>query len=198
MKRLAIILIVLLPVTVYSQRFSGGIVAGFNASQIDGDFMYGYNKAGLMGGAFVFTDFTDKWKGQMEIRYSSKGSATPKDYSTIEKNLLRYIEIPLIIEFKLFQKVQLQAGASIGYLFYAKQDIGYGYEKYREKLNPTETAICFGLNASFLDPINFNIRYSYSLFPVFENYVGQSYGTGAWFNNVITFGVYYRIGKKKD
>ena len=198
MKRFLIFLLIILPISIFAQRFNGGIVAGFNASQIDGDFLFGYNKAGLMGGAFVFTDFTDKWKGQMEIRYSSKGSATPKDYYPIEKNLLRYIEIPLIVEYKLFKKVQLQAGASIGYLFYAKQDVGYGYENYAEKLNPTETAICAGLNASFLDPLNFNLRYSYSIFPVFENYDLQSYGTGAWYNNVITFGIYYRIGKKKD
>jgi hypothetical protein len=196
MKHVFCILILLMPLLVFSQRFQGGIVAGFNASQIDGDYFYGYNKAGLMGGAFVFTEFKDKWKGQMEIRYSAKGSATNKDNIEYQKNLLRYIEVPLIIEYKIFKKVQLQAGASIGYLFYAKQDIGSGYEDYEKKLKPMETAICAGLNASFLDPLNFNIRYSYSLFPVYENYPLESYGTRAWFNNVITFGIYYRIGRK--
>jgi hypothetical protein len=198
MKQAFCILILLIPLSVFSQRFSGGVVAGFNASQIDGDTFYGYNKAGLMGGAFVFTDFTDKWKGQMEIRYSAKGSATPKDYVDQVKFRLRYIEIPLIVEYKLFKKVQLQAGASIGYLFYAGENTGTGYEKFTDELKPTETAICAGLNTSFLDPVNFNIRYSYSLFPVFEKYTLQTYSTGAWYNNVITFGIYYRIGKKRN
>jgi len=197
MKRLAVILIILLPAAVYSQRFSGGIVAGFNASQIDGDFWYGYNKAGLMGGAFVFTDFKDKWRGQMEIRYSAKGSSTVRnDTAFIRKYVLRYIEIPLILEYRLFKKVQLQAGASIGYMFYAGQSDGYNYQKL-SRIKPTETAICVGLNASYFDPINLNIRFSYSIFPVYDYYTGQSYGTGAWYNNVITFGIYYRIGKKR-
>jgi hypothetical protein len=187
----------LLPIVSFAQRFSGGIVAGFNASQIDGDFFYGYNKAGLMGGAFVFTEFNEKWKGQMEIKYSAKGSATSKNDAQFQKNLLRYVEVPLILEYKIFKKVQLQAGASFGYLFYAKQDVGSGYENYAKELNPIETAICVGLNTSFFDPLNFNIRSSYSIFPIFDNYSGQSYGTGAWYNNVITFGIYYRIGKRR-
>jgi hypothetical protein len=196
MKQIIVLLIIILPTSVLAQRFKGGIVAGFNASQIDGDFYAGYYKAGLMGGAYVFTEFNDKWKGQMEIRYSAKGSATPPHYSFQDKYVLRYIEVPIIIDFEMFKKLELQAGMSIGYLFYAGEYDGYGYEKITDELRATESAICVGLNYSVFDPLNLNIRYSYSLFPVFSDYPGQSYGTGAWYNNVITFGLYYRIGKR--
>jgi len=199
MKKLIWLILLIVPQIAFSQRFQGGVLMGFNASQIDGDRLWGYNKAGLMGGVFVFSEITDRWKVQMELKYSSKGSATPKGDPDQYKFRLQYIEMPLIVEYGMFKKVQIQAGASIGYLFNASVNDGLGYTKFQNNEMPykTETALCVGFNASFIDPINFNIRYSYSIFPVFEKYTGQSYGTGAWYNNVVTFGIYYRIGKKR-
>jgi hypothetical protein len=172
---------------------------GMNASQIDGDKLSGYNKAGLMGGAFVFTGFTDKWGAQMEIRYSAKGSATPKNDPFNRKYRLQYIEIPVLIKYRVIKVLEFQGGLSFGYLFNAGENQGDGYENFTEMLKPIEIAICAGINYSYFDPVNLNLRYSYSVLPIFENYTGASYGDGqAWYNNVITLGIYYRIGRESN
>jgi hypothetical protein len=197
-KKIFFLSLLVLPLSLFSQRFKGGILLGLNASQIDGDSWYGYNKAGLVAGAFVFTDFGEKWSAQMEIRYSGKGSASSKRDSldVRRKFSLRYIEIPVMAKFDVFKYLQLQGGVSFGYLFYAGQDDGYGYEKLNEMPKPIETALSLGIDFSYFKPLHLNLRYSYSVLPVYEGYAGASYGYGeAWFNNVITLAIYYHIGK---
>lgn len=194
MKKLLVLLLILISVSINAQRFQGGLMGGFNVSQIDGDNWAGYNKAGLVGGAYVFTDFTERWGAQLEIRYTSKGSATPKSYYPKIKFRLQYIEIPLLAKFEVINNLDLQAGASFGYLFSAARNDGDGYVKFEEVPNRMEIAICTGLNYSFFERFDVNLRYSYSVFPVFSKYTGATYGTGAWYNNVITFGIYFRIG----
>ena len=44
-------------------RFDGGLVAGLNASQVQGDDYTGFNKLGLSGGAFVDVRNPDNYWG---------------------------------------------------------------------------------------------------------------------------------------
>jgi len=194
MRKIILLFIIILPLSLSAQRFHGGLVGGFNVSQIDGDNWAGYNKAGLVAGAFVFTDLSEKWTAQLEIRYSSKGSATPKYYVDKIKFRLLYIEIPIVAKFEIVKKLDIEAGVSIGYLFNAARNDGYGYVKFEEVPEKFEGAICAGLNYLLFDKVGVNARYSYSLFPVYSQYTGATYGTGAWYNNVITFGFYFVLG----
>ena len=195
MKKLILIILLLIPLIVSAQRFKGGLVLGLNVSQIDGDKFAGYNKAGLVGGAFVYTEFNEKWSALMEIRYAAKGSATPKYYSFTTKYLLQYIEIPLLAQYEPVNKLKLQFGISIGYLFNASQNDGNGYEKFNEIPSRGEVAVCAGINYSLTNHLDVNARFSYSALPVFSNYTGSTWGTSAWYNNVLTFALYYRIGQ---
>ena len=195
MKKLILILIILAPIIVSAQRFKGGVLLGMNVSQIDGDLYAGYNKAGLVGGAYVLTNFQEKWGAQMEIRYAAKGSATPKYYSFIKKYRLQYIEIPVLAQYEPINKLKIQMGLSFGYLFSAEQSDGGEYVKFDEIPSHGEIALCTGLNYSFLNHFDVNARFSYSAIPVFSNYTGSTWGTSAWYNNVLTFALYYRIGQ---
>jgi hypothetical protein len=195
MKKLFLIILLFIPLISSAQRFKGGIVMGMNVSQIDGDRFPGYNKAGLVGGAFVYTDFKDKWGALMEIRYAAKGSAAPKYYSYVRKFRLQYIEIPVLAQYEPVKKLKLQFGLSFGFLFDAAQSDGYGYEKFEEIPSRGEIAACAGINYSVTKHFDVNARFSYSILPVFSNYTGSTWGTGAWYNNVLTFALYYRIGQ---
>jgi hypothetical protein len=195
MKKFILLALLCLPMIVSAQRFKGGIFLGMNVSQIDGDNYPGYNKAGLVGGAFVFTEFADKWGAQMEIRYAAKGSAAPKYYNYIKKFRLQYIEVPVLAHYEPLNKLKLQMGLSFGYLFSAAQSDGYGYEKFEEIPSRGEIAACAGINYSFANRFDINARFAYSVLPVFSNYTGSTWGTGAWYNNVLTFALYYRIGQ---
>ncbi len=192
MKRLVILCFAFLPLLSDAQRFKGGALVGFNVSQIDGDFWAGYNKAGLVGGAYVFTKFRDNWGAQMEIRYSAKGSANSINSADHRKIRLQYIEIPLLATYDIFKDFQAQGGVSLGYLFNAAQNDGYGYETF-DQFDKYEIALSIGVNYEVLEKLSINARFSYSILPTYAMYSGASFPY-AMFNNIISFVLFYRIG----
>jgi hypothetical protein len=104
---------------VKAQEFGGGVILGFNASQVSGDNLGGYDKPGIAGGFFVSKTFEDKNELEMRITYSAKGS---RDVPNFEKGKysayylkLNYIEVPILYRYK-FKKFWLMAGLSGGYL----------------------------------------------------------------------------------
>jgi hypothetical protein len=194
MKRILIVYFLLVPVITNAQRFKGGTVVGFNVSQIDGDFWAGYNKAGLVGGAFVYTEFRDHWGSQMEIRYAAKGSATSLNNPVHRKIRLQYIELPLLATYDFFSRFQAQGGVSVGYLFSAAQNEGNGYEEF-DQFDQFEFALDVGVNYKIFEKLSANVRFSYSILPIYALYSGATLPY-AMFNNVLTFAVYYRIGQK--
>ena len=193
MRRLIFISLLIVPVSLFAQRFSGGIHAGFNASQIFGDGVGGYNKAGLMGGAFVYTELSDKWGGQLEIRYSEKGSATYPRHPEPWKIKLQYIELPVLVIYDMSKKFQIQGGVSVGYLFRASRNDGYGYETF-EQFDKFEAAINLGVKYALFDRLSINIRSTQSILPIYALYSGAT-APYSMFNNVVTFAFYYQIGR---
>ncbi len=129
MKRLGTILIAslfLLPYTSQAQGFNASILAGFTASQIDGDNLAGFDKLGLVGGLRVTRNINDRYYGGLEFLFDQRGSqseitlGTPSDQS---RTHLDYIEIPFIfgiqdwfIEEEGYYKVRAELGISYGYL----------------------------------------------------------------------------------
>jgi len=59
-----------------AQRFIGGIAAGINATQVDGDEIFGYNKVGFNGGPYVklMLDERQRFSLTMELLYTQKGA----------------------------------------------------------------------------------------------------------------------------
>ncbi len=87
----------------HAQRFSAGLVLGFNASQIDGDFYAGYHKIGLVGGLQGFVAIKEKVDLGLELRYSQIGSrSVTNNQNTIEpfSATFNYAEIPVTINYK--------------------------------------------------------------------------------------------------
>jgi len=194
MKRLMILILLIIPVMTIAQRFKGGIVAGLNASQIEGDYTGGYNKAGIVAGAFVTTEFRSNWGGLMEIRYAEKGSSIPLDDDVRRKIRLQYIEMPVLATYDIANKFQGQAGVSIGYLFRESQNEGTGYEDF-DRYDDFEVAASLGMNYRVFDKLSMNIRLSFSIIPIYQQYPGAMDLDYASFNNVLSFTAYYRIGR---
>jgi len=179
-----------------AQRFNGGILTGINASQIDGDRLAGYHKAGLLFGVFVNTDFNEKIGGQLEIKYSAKGSSTAIDAANKLKVRLNYIDIPVLITFDVFKYIELQTGASLNYLFNAKYYDGGWSDDFMHNPVRIETSAVFGINFSYFKNFDLNVRYNYSLLPVRMEYNGTTFlDQGLWFNNVLSFALYFQIGQ---
>ena len=60
------------------QNFDGGIILGISTSQVRGDDLAGFNKAGILAGAFVNKKISQLLSLQMEMTYIQKGSNNPK------------------------------------------------------------------------------------------------------------------------
>lgn len=109
-------------------RFGAAFVAGLNMSQIQGDNLAGYHKAGLTAGIRGITYLNDLWNLNIELLYTQKGSRN----GLFEDNFVPrqgmdfdYIEVPVTIEIKdwvveedggSYAKVSAHAGFSYGRL----------------------------------------------------------------------------------
>jgi hypothetical protein len=64
------------------QGFRAGIIAGISATQISGDDLGGFDKAGLVAGGMVSTNISKKLDLAMEITFFQKGSKKNADPKT--------------------------------------------------------------------------------------------------------------------
>ena len=199
-RTILIIGILFFSVALNAQRFKGGALVGFNASQVDGDSWAGYYKTGLLLGAFVNTDFRDNFGGQLEIKYSGKGASTHPDSPVIQKIKLNYIDIPVIATYRPIRPLQIETGISFNYLYNGEIYDGDWFDifdYFERKPNKIESSFLVGLNYTFFKSFDFNIRYNYSLMPVRSKYSSSQWGQGAWFNNVISFALYFHFGDRE-
>ena len=85
---------------IQAQTFEGGLIVGFNLSQLDGDDLVGWNRIGLNVGGRVAINPYEQWKINLDLLFSQKGSsATPEQFSSYDKVRLNYVEIPLQVNF---------------------------------------------------------------------------------------------------
>lgn len=116
--------------SIYSQRFSAGIVGGVNASQIDGDLLAGFDKVGLTGGIKAVVNFESAFKLNIDFLFTQRGSRPDifnPEYDPDINITLNYAEIPIYIsigdwwqEEDEYHKVSAHAGLSYGRLISAR------------------------------------------------------------------------------
>ncbi len=100
--------------------FRAGIVAGFNASQLDGDDFRGYDKMGANAGLKIkyFIPSNPKLNIGFEMLYSMKGSSQNLNFNVSSpqaKIKIDYVEIPIIVGYKEWN-IDFHAGMSFGRL----------------------------------------------------------------------------------
>ena len=72
------ILLCVVSINIHAQNFGGGLILGLSTSQVSGDHLGGFNKAGLLVGGFVNLQLSNTLKGQMEMTFIQKGAITLK------------------------------------------------------------------------------------------------------------------------
>lgn len=126
------------PVESFSQRFKAAAIVGMNASQIDGDNLYGFKKLGLQAGGRLSYQNSKVVDFALEMLYSQRGSSVNYFNNAPEDKIdLRYLELPLILSLRdwyiedgKYYKVRAEGGLSYGYLF-GVQTPGYPEEYFR-------------------------------------------------------------------
>lgn len=199
-KLLVAVLFLLVANMAFSQRFDGGAIAGFNASQVEGDTYKGYNKPGIAAGFYVETDIAPAIFVAGEIKYSQKGArkkVTSKDPSKYIMRL-NYIDLPLYLAFRTSQNSAVIAGLSTGFLISAKEFDEYGEfpTEDQNEFNTIDLEPLIGFQFDFLDNLKADLRFSMSVLPIRGKPVNTNYyWQNNQFNNVITLSLLYQISR---
>jgi len=171
-----------------------GIKAGINISdQVTSGTGENVNVRSILrfhGGAYFTYSVLDKLAVQPELLFSGKGSDWDDPAYNV-KDLLTYIDIPVLIRYQLVKIVNIHAGPQFGYLLSATQkDKSSGdvinIDDYYKK---PDLGLVLGVEANLPYRINFTIRYVIGLIPTTTDveYIEP------WLNNFFQISVGFRI-----
>jgi hypothetical protein len=122
------ILLLLLTTTIttlsFAQGFHIGVKGGANVFKVDAksfdeEFRHGYNL-----GAFAEINFNKKWGIQPEVLWNQTNTKTSSDFNDIYPHgvadvkdvKLNYLSIPILLTYRPFKALSLQAGPQVGIL----------------------------------------------------------------------------------
>ena len=162
----------------HGQYWGGGIIAGFSASQIDGDSYGGYKKLGPVLGGFARYEFNEKFSLQPEIVYNQRGAREVKD-ATFYHVRNNYIDVPVMLNYRAWsngnQSIQVQAGPQFGALLGATGAVG-------DKDNKVDISGSFnrfnldgvgGADFYVASNLSINGRFGYSIIRTNKNLTGS-------------------------
>ncbi len=172
--KIIIITIFLLSNTIPSSAqsfFKGGIVAGFNGSQIDGDQVAGYHKFGLSAGLKVEFPLSSVLDMDIEFLFSQRGSRSsiiPGQFEDLQRIHLNYAELPIIIkwndwwiESEAYYKVNIQAGFSAARLISSNSNLSPN--AISGEFNNYDFSALVGVGFAFTKKWGIGLRFTRSL-----------------------------------
>lgn len=183
-----------------SQMFFGGVKGGVGGSQVSGDMLAGFDKAGLHGGFFAGISLSDRSNIRMEMLYVQKGSrqnAKP-DKGIYTSYLLRlnYFELPVIYTWRGNDYFELEGGLSYGYLI-KNTDVEWDESGLLPSARPFEKfeiSIQLGMNYLLNEQMKINFRLNNSILPVREHASGATFRLNlGQYNTLLMFGFVYLI-----
>ena len=200
-----------------SQNFFGGIIAGGTMSQVGGDARGGYNKIGLVGGAFAGLNLSQDVDVQMELKYIQKGSysADVEYWYAFDPFLIKldYVDLPVVFAYNLnkinindvnLKWLKFELGLSFDFLVNYKQEIQGVVVKESNPWNKVVLNTVVGVRVCVKENFEIGLRtvnamtsicksskYPYSNGNV--TYIRRLFGRYGMFNDVLQLAVFWRI-----
>jgi len=188
-----------------AQRFNGGILAGGDVSQVDGDTYDGYHKWGYLGGAYVSLQISPHSSFQMELEYIQKGSRrVDTNASGGNEYLLRlhYIEVPFLYQFTFKKRFYFEAGPAADITIGSLEtrngiDVGAG----AVPLRPVTLTGIFGFGVYVTNHLRINLRSNYSLISLRSkndvSYYRRIFFETGQYNNVLSLSLLWDFKGKE-
>ncbi len=140
---------------VTAQKIKLGAKAGLNFSFITGDNTEDLDpNTDFHFGVMAEIQVSNKFSLQPELLYSGQGFDTNIDSEGIIA--LNYLNIPVLAEYYVTEKISLEAGPQIGFLLSTKG----GTRDYKDLFKTTDFGVNFGLGYTLNNKINFSARYT--------------------------------------
>ena len=195
-KKFAILLFCgFLALSIQAQNLGGGLILGLSASQVSGDNLGGFNKAGLLAGGFIDLQLSKTLKGQMEMTFIQKGSNNPNmnenNYSDIN---LSYVEIPLLVKYQQSRSIAIEGGVEAAFLISASVNDIYGQvpTNSTREFNTTDISIFIGIDYYINPKLILNSRISNSIIPIRSHASGATFKLNkGQYNSVLSFSLHY-------
>jgi len=197
---LIVLLLTIVSLSGFSQRFEGGVLVGLNASQVDGDNYSGYHKPGIALGGYVQTNLSRTVYAGMELKFAQKGSRNI-DSLAIQGQIkyimrLNYVDLPVYLGFRTGERISLLVGVSPGYLISGTEYNDYGKltEQDQKAFSEFDLQGLLGFRFQFTKRLFVDLRGAYSVLPI-----RKQKGDPLWywksnqFNNLLSTTVLYRL-----
>lgn len=202
--------------TIFSQEFFGGLILGGTTSQIAGDNRGGFNKVGIVGGAFAGLNLSHDFDVQMELKFIQKGSRSTDIDNRPQYDpfliQLNYIDLPIVFSYNLnkinindvnLKWLKFELGLSLDILVKARQEI-QGVPVISNPWNRLAANTIIGVRASVSDNIEIGLRTVNSITSVcssmkdpFNNgnvrYVRRLFPYYGMFNDVLQLSIFWKI-----
>ena len=179
----------------FSQNFKGGVIAGVSTSQVSGDALGGFHKAGLYLGVFTELPLSPISNIKMEMNYIQKGSNNPK---MVENGIFdistSYIEVPISVNYFQTEITFFEVGIQTAFLLNFSDNDEYGPIPNDQSIafNKVDLGAFIGMNYHLTDNILLNSRISNSIFPVRPHASGAIYLLNrGQYNSVLSFTLHY-------
>ncbi len=171
-----------------------GIKAGVNyAGQSTTNKAAEYNTTNILGinaGGYVNYFLLRPFAVQAELMVSGKGSHWQDNYDN-EKDIVTYIDLPILLRYQPLNFLNIHAGPQIGLMLNAKQkDMETGIKiNINDYYQNFDYGFVFGAEANLPNNLNLTLRYIMGLFSATTDimYVDP------WKNNLIQISLGYRI-----
>ena len=189
-----------------AQNFGGGIILGLSTSQVGGDDLGGFNKAGLLAGVFANKSISPLLSFQMEMTYIQKGSNNPnmnnsehlQDYEKPDISS-SYIEIPLLLQYLQSEVLKIEGGIQFANLINGYYNDTYG-EISTTTIDPFidyDIGLLIGMDYKFSENLSLNTRISNSILPVgsedYSNLTTYNFTKKGKYNSVLSFAINYNL-----
>jgi hypothetical protein len=155
-----------------AQSLHIGIKAGANLAEINGRSFNAGIQAGFVVGGYLEMAIDKKWGLQPELLYTQTRATTSQEFPYASNPqfdgipgrtvTLNYINVPVLVTYKLLPVLSLQAGPSLGILLNTSQNI---MTNYANAFTTTDLLAVFGAQVN-LNKFKFGARYSYGLLDI--------------------------------
>ena len=193
--KILFVLIILISNNVKSQNFKGGIIGGIATTQVSGDNLGGYNKAGLCIGVFTQLPISPISNIKMEMEYIQKGSRNPKlNQNGIPDISTSYLEIPISLNYNQNELLSIESGIQTAFLLSSKDNDVNGSVNSDPPFDKTDISAFIGIYYHYSEKMSLNTRLGNSVLPI------RGYDTERIFifkrgqyNTVLSFTIHYII-----
>jgi hypothetical protein len=204
-KIICICLLALLALSVFSQRFNGGILAGGVVSQLDGDGYGGYHKFGYLAGGLVSLRLSQHSSFQLEMEYIQKGSRIT-DTINYSDYLFRfhYLEVPFLYQYTFAKRLSIETGPAMDVLIGSLEESNGLESPSTIDLRPVTLCGIIGFSAFINQHLKANFRVNYSLLSIRQtaDTYPSTYRYILWqkgqFNNVLSLSLLWYFNPNED